>query len=319
VWVAFLTPGVHRLPVAVALVLVVTGCAGAPPSETGTPDTGAGPLPADTVEVTVTQVVDGDTIRIRYANGTDDTVRLLGVDTPEIRADNDPTEFEGVPDTEAGRDCLRRAGGDASAFVADALLDERIAVAVDPNTDRRDRYDRLLAYVVADDRLFNYRLVTSGHARVYTASPFSRKERFLDAETTARENRRGLWRCVDPDSLTAEPTATASDTGFAIAEINANAAGDDNENLNDEYVVFTNRGDDPLNLSDWTVSDAGGHSYTFENETLGSGERVTLHTGTGTDTQWHRYWGATTAIWGNDGDTVVVRNADGAVVIERSY
>jgi len=190
---------VHRCSVVVALALVVAGCGGAPVSETGTPYAGAGPLPTDTVEVTVTDVVDGDTIRVRYANGTEDTVRLVGVDTPEVRADNDPTEFEGVPDTETGRDCLRRAGGDASTFATDALLGEQVGVAVDPNTDRRDRYDRLLAYVVANDRLFNYRLVAAGHARVYTESPFSRQGRFLDAETAARENRRGLWRCVEPE------------------------------------------------------------------------------------------------------------------------
>jgi len=310
---------VHRLPVAVALVIVVAGCAGAPVSETGTPYSGAGPLPTDTVNVTVTDVVDGDTVEIEYANGTEDTVRLVGVDTPEVRGTTDPTEFEGVSDTDAGRDCLRSAGDDAARFATDALLGEAVGIAVDPETDRRDRYDRLLAYVVADDQLFNYRLVASGHARVYDQSPFSRKIRFLDAERRARQNRRGLWRCVDPDSVTPNPTATASDTAFEIVEINADAAGNDNENLNDEYIVFTNRGDGPLNLSGWTVSDAAGHSYTFENGTLDAGEQIALHTGNGTDTQRHRYWGATTAIWGNDGDTVVVRNADGAVVIERSY
>jgi len=191
---------VYRLSVAVALALVVAGCGGAPVSETGTPDSGAGPLPSDTVEATVTDVVDGDTIRIRYPNGTEDTVRLIGVDTPEVHTANDPTEFEGVPDTGAGRDCLRRAGRDATEFATDALLGEAVGIAVDPDTDRRDRYDRLLAAVVADDRPFNYRLVAAGHARAYTESPFSRKDRFLDAERRTREDRRGLWRCVDVDA-----------------------------------------------------------------------------------------------------------------------
>lgn len=196
---AVLGPGVSRLTIAVVLVLVLAGCGGTPVSETGTPYSGAGPLPDDTVEATVTDVVDGDTIRIRYANGTEDTVRLVGVDTPEVHADNDPTEFEGVPDTGAGRDCLRQAGDDASAVATDALFGERVGIAVDSETDRRDRYDRLLAYVVADDRLVNYRLIAAGHARVYTESPFSRKDRFLDAETGAREDGRGLWRCTDPE------------------------------------------------------------------------------------------------------------------------
>ncbi|MFZ2510961.1 MAG: hypothetical protein WAW85_07730 [Gordonia sp. (in: high G+C Gram-positive bacteria)] len=51
----------------------VTGTATAVPSER--PVEAAGP-------VTVTYVVDGDTIKVRDAGGRDNTVRLVGIDTP---------------------------------------------------------------------------------------------------------------------------------------------------------------------------------------------------------------------------------------------
>ena len=190
--------------VALALLVVVAGCGGVPPvtgDATGgvTPVTSdaasAGP-PAETTAVTDTAVVDGDTVRIEYGDGTQDTVRLIGVDTPEVNAENDPAEFEGVPDTEAGADCLREAGMNATNIAKTALLGETVGIATDPNLDRRGYYDRLLAYVVVDGRLFNYRLVADGHARVYD-SDFTRHGNFTDAETAAREQRRGLWRCVD--------------------------------------------------------------------------------------------------------------------------
>jgi len=96
---------------ALLVVLVVAGCSGFAAPEAG----GSAPqLPSDTTEASITAVVDGDTVRVAYDNGIEDTVRLVGVDTPEVHTTNDPTEFEGVPDTEAGRDCLRRAGTDAS-------------------------------------------------------------------------------------------------------------------------------------------------------------------------------------------------------------
>ncbi|WP_135303852.1 lamin tail domain-containing protein [Haloarcula amylovorans] len=328
----------RRLPFAalLALTVVLAGCGGftMPAEQTATPQRtaanpggetaagvpSAGPLPEGRTTVSVTAVVDGDTIRIEYDNGTRDTVRLVGVDTPEVNAENDPAEFEGVPTTAAGSECLRGAGIDASNFAKNRLLGETVEIAFDPATERRGYYDRLLAYVVVDDRLFNYRLVTTGHARVYDESPFTRKDRFLEAESAAREARKGLWQCVDPDSVDrSTPTVTVSESGLVVAGIHADAEGNDNENLNDEYVVFANRGDDSISLSGWTVTDGADHRYTFGESTLAPGERVTLYTGSGSDTERERYWGANGAVWNNGGDTITVQNADGTVVLERSY
>jgi len=309
-----------RLVVLALVTVVLAGCGGfafsGPGGSTPTP----GPLPADTTEASVTAVVDGDTARVAYDNGIEDTVRLVGIDTPEVHTTNDPTEYEGVPDTEAGRDCLRRAGTDASTAAKDDILGATVGLAFDPNTDRRDRYGRLLAYVVNDGDLFNYQLVAQGHARVYTESPFSREAEFLAAERAAREDRRGLWRCTDPDAVTsATDTATPSQSGLALAEINADAGGNDNENLNDEYIVFANRGESKLNITGWTVSDDANHRYTLDRFTLASGARVTLHTGSGTDTDSDLYWGAGSPVWNNGGDIVTVRTVDGSVVLEERY
>jgi len=306
----------------VVLVVVLAGCGGLlPGSDPGVPSAPgtAGSLPAETTQVSVTAVVDGDTIRIEYRNGTRDTVRLVGVDTPEVRGDNDPAEFEGVPDTAAGADCLHSAGTNASNFAKDRLLGRSVGIATDPNLDRRGFYDRLLAYVVVDDRLFNYQLVATGRARVYD-SEFSRGDSFTAAETSAREARRGLWRCVDPEAADWQTaTATASPSGLALVERHEDATGNDNENLNDEYLVFANRGEEAVSLDGWTVTDATGKSYTFRNYTLGPGERVALYTGSGSDDATARYWGASGAVWNNGGDTVTVRTSGGDVALQRAY
>ncbi|WP_324665227.1 lamin tail domain-containing protein [Haloarcula sediminis] len=304
----------------VVVLVVLAGCGGVVPSGDGPTAPGtAGSLPTETTQVSVTAVVDGDTVRVEYRNGTRDTVRLVGVDTPEVRGENDPAEFEGVPDTAAGGDCLRGAGTNASNYAKDRLFGRTVGIATDPNLDRRGYYDRLLAYVVVDDRLFNYQLVATGRARVYD-SDFSRGDSFRAAEAGAREARRGLWRCVDPDAADWEtPTATTSPSGLALVEIHEDAAGNDNENLNDEYLVFANRGDSELNLTGWTVTDAAGRNHTFRNYSLAPGERVTLYTGSGTDNRTARYWGASGAVWNNDGDTVTVRTSGGAVALRRAY
>ncbi|AJF27423.1 endonuclease [Haloarcula hispanica] len=317
----------RRLAFGLVVVLVVAaGCSGfttspSQPAGTAVDSQSAVDVPEPAVTVTVTAVVDGDTIQVAYENGTGDTVRLVGVDTPEVHTENDPAEFEGVPETDAGASCLRRAGTNASSLAKQQLLGETVGLAFDQNLDRRGYYDRLLAYVVLDGTLFNYRLVETGHARVYD-SEFSRTDRFYAAEDAARSDRRGLWRCTDPDAVTHTAIAdggTESASGVEIAEIHPDATGNDNENLNDEYVTLTNTGDAALDLSGWTVSDEAGHQYAFTDLTLDPNASVTLYTGSGTDTDTERYWGRNGAVWNNDGDTVVVRNASGETVLRQSY
>lgn len=310
--------------------LVLAGCTAADPATTATVGESVENTPIDDstvadaelstptsarsgVRVTVTRVVDGDTLEIKYRNGSTDTVRLLGVDTPEVHVAENPREYEGVPDTDAGETCLGEAGDAASAFVSRTVGGETVRLA----GDDRDRYDRLLAFVVHDGANLNYRLVADGYARVYD-SQFRDRERFYRAEARAQRTHTGLWACAADSQRTA---TTGSDGGpLAVAAIAADAPGNDNANLGRETVTFENRGANALALSGWTVRDEAGHTYSFpDRSALAPGARLTLHTGRGTDTKTDRYWGLTSAVWNNDGDTVIVEDATGVVVARRSY
>jgi micrococcal nuclease len=151
--------------------------------------------PAETVTATVTDVVDGDTVEVRLADGRAETVRLVGVDTPEVRAENQPGEYEGVPDSADGVDCLRRAGREGSAYATARLDGAEVTLAFDPRTDRRGGYGRLLAYVYVDGRNLNHELVAAGHARVYETE-FAFRGPFRDSESAAQSAARGLWSCA---------------------------------------------------------------------------------------------------------------------------
>jgi competence protein ComEC len=105
-----------------------------------------------------------------------------------------------------------------------------------------------------------------------------------------------------------------------VDEIHENAFGYDHWNTNEEYIVFENNGDDPLDLSGWTVENEEGHTYAFpEGYTLEPHSKVSLHTGTGDDSATDLYWGSDRAIWKNEGDTVLVKNDRDAVVLKESY
>jgi len=321
-----------RLAVA-SLVLLVTlaGCAGVVDgvAEPGSGAPGGGQGASDgandgrELSVTVLTVVDGDTVDIRYDNGTTDTVRMLGIDTPEVYGGNDPAEFEGVPDSRAGRDCLGEAGDAASVALRERITsaDMEVTLVLDPLSDGRGDYGRLLAYVEVNGTDVNQWLVADGYARVYD-STFARSDDYYAAESAAQDGGAGLWTCRSPESAAdfGDDWGTPSESGLVLSTLHYDAAGNDNENLNDEYVVFENRGEEPVALGGWTVRDEAGHTYTFaDGFALDPGDPVTLYTGSGTDTATERYWGRSGAVWNNGGDTVTLVDGSGATVLERSY
>jgi micrococcal nuclease len=131
----------------------------------------------------VVKVVDGDTIRVRTAAGTE-RVRLIGIDTPETVK----------PDTAV--QCFGRA---ASAETH-RLLDGR-SVRLVQDAEARDRYGRLLAYVYRrPDGLFvNAELARRGFARQLTIPPNVRfADRFRALVAQARDAGRGLWAACRP-------------------------------------------------------------------------------------------------------------------------
>jgi competence protein ComEC len=125
---------------------------------------------------------------------------------------------------------------------------------------------------------------------------------------------------VATDGGTDTSNTDGSDVALAVAEINADAEGDDRENLNDEYLVFTNTDDESLDLSGWTVQDESGMTYTFpDGITLQPGADLTLRTGSGEDTDNELYWGANRPIWNNNGDTVIISNSNGEQILTEGY
>jgi competence protein ComEC len=129
------------------------------------------------------------------------------------------------------------------------------------------------------------------------------------------------------DPVTIQDTATPDETVVAdgavsleLAAVNADAEGDDRDNLADEYIVLTNNGSQAISMGGWTVSDAAGRSYSIpDGFTLDPGASVMIHTGSGSDSETDLCWGSGTPIWNNDGDTVIVRASDGTIVLEESY
>lgn len=109
------------------------------------------------------------------------------------------------------------------------------------------------------------------------------------------------------------PQANAA-SSIQFRRIQYDSPGTDNRtnaSLNAEYVVLKNVTTRNISIKDWTVRDAANHVYKFGSFTLGAGKSVTLHTGRGTNSATHRYWGSGNYIWNNTGDTATLKTPSG--------
>ncbi len=135
---------------------------------------------------TVSWIHDGDTLNVDGIG----KVRLLGIDCPEK---NDSQRDRYLRGQGVSRARLRAVAGEALQFNISRVKGQK--VALHPGAQQKDRYGRLLAYVVLPDgQMLNRLLLEKGYAVVYRRFDFSHKDDFLRAEAEARRNKVGLWR-----------------------------------------------------------------------------------------------------------------------------
>ncbi len=262
-------------------------------------------------------MVDGDTIKVEI-DGVVYTVRYIGIDTPETVHPSLPVE---------------PLGKEAAAKNAELVADKMVMLEKD--ISETDQYGRLLRYVWVGEVLVNAELVRLGYAQVVTFPPDVRyQDLLLSLQREARAEERGLWglppaptatdtlvASIEPTILPAATLVTATSGRIRVAPdcSKFDAAGNDHQNLNDEYVCLRNEDSVPINLHRWKIRDIANHVYIFPQFVLLPGTTVTLHTGRGENTSHDLYWGRTQAVWNNDGDTVWLYDSAGNLIHEYSY
>ncbi len=166
------------------LSMVTTGSSSASIPQTETPSADA-PL---TEKVTVKRVVDGDTIWVQDASGTDFKVRIIGIDAPETEKEGQKGEF---------------FADEATLFTEQVLLKKEIYLERDVSDT--DKYGRYLRYVWLTEPqngdeetilLYNFSalMVRGGYACFVAIGDDTKYEDVLsDAELSARSDKLGMW------------------------------------------------------------------------------------------------------------------------------
>jgi micrococcal nuclease len=198
---------------------------GRAPSGPNVPPTPALTAPVGDVSdgVTVTRVIDGDTIEIAggdpstSAQGSPSTsaqgrerVRYIGINTPETVDPRKPVQCFGVEASARNKELV---GGKVVRLVRDV--------------SDRDRYGRLLRYVWAGDTFVNLALVREGYAAADTYPPdVAHAEEFRQAEAEARAAGRGLWSgCGAPPPPPPANASTGSSASGCLIKGNIGSTG----------------------------------------------------------------------------------------------
>ena len=137
------------------------------------------------IEVKFNKCVDGDKKK-KKINGEKKRVRLLAIDTPESVTPDKPVEAYGKEASELTCNLVKNA--------------TKIEIEYDINSDKEDKYGRVLAYVYVDDKMIQKELLSKGLARVaYLYKDYLYTNEFKELEKVARENKIGLWNLDNPE------------------------------------------------------------------------------------------------------------------------
>lgn len=139
------------------------------------------PLESEVFEkVTVTAVTDGDTIKVRRADGTEVPVRYIGIDTPEIKHQGNGEE---------------EAFGQQATEMNASLVEGKV-VYLQRDAEETDRYGRLLRYVYLEDgAMVNYVIIRLGYATILTIPPnVAFQQKLFSGYELAKEEKRNLYK-----------------------------------------------------------------------------------------------------------------------------
>lgn len=145
--------------------------------------------------VKVTKVVDGDTIHVML-DGKDQTIRVIGIDTPETVDPRKPVQCMGLA---------------ASSRAKELLTDKTVRLEADLTQGDKDKYGRLLRYVFIDGVTdYGHSTIAEGFAHEYTYdAPYKYRAEYKQAQKDAEIQKRGLWAenaCITSTPIQSGPT-----------------------------------------------------------------------------------------------------------------
>lgn len=130
-------------------------------------------------KVNFSKCVDGDTFKV-LLDDKEYTVRMLAIDTPESVHPSKGVEYYGK---------------EASDFTCDKVTKAKtIELEYDDNSDKLDKYERLLAWVFVDGELLQQTLIERGYAKIaYLYGDYKYTNMLQEKQELAEVTNLGIW------------------------------------------------------------------------------------------------------------------------------
>lgn len=232
----------------------------------------------------VSHVYDGDTITL----DTGDKVRVKWVNTPEKRP-------------------LEPFALEATRLAERTVLGRVVDLVVDPDNPR-DGYGRLIAGVRTKHGDLSLKLIEEGLGHVFLIPPEPEDpSELLAAQRRARAAKKGIW--------STDRYAGA----LHVSSFHADARGDDELNVNGEYLRVCNITDEPIDVQGYYFTNHDGDKFELPSLTVPAGHTVLVHTGRGEHQhdpaiQLEIFLGHPKPVWNNDYDQATLFDPKGEQV-----
>ena len=123
--------------------------------------------------------VDGDTIKVLLDNKKY-TIRMLAVDTPESVHPTKGVEYYGKEASDYTCNLVKNA--------------KKLEIEYDEDSDKTDKYDRLLVWVFVDGKLLQKELISNGYAKVaYLYGDYKYTSELETAQELVSAKNIGIW------------------------------------------------------------------------------------------------------------------------------
>jgi micrococcal nuclease len=220
----------------------------------------------------VERVIDGDTAVI---NG--ESVRLLGINSPERG---------------------EKYYDEAKEYLEELILNKSVKLKY--GKDKRDIYDRILAYIFMDNKNMNLGLVKNGFANFYF--PFEKDVYYNDFKKA--------WeKCIKGNKNLCEKSTDKCSNCIKLKEFD----------YKNEIITLGNVCMFECDLNKWGIKDEGRKNFVFPDVNLKSKKEIKIKVGKGKNSESIIYWVRSSYVWTKTGDTLFLRDSAGKLVLWENY
>lgn len=175
-------------------------------------------------KVEFSDCVDGDTIKV-LLEGKEYTARLLAIDTPESVHPQKPVEYYGK---------------EASDYTCNKIKNaKKLEIEYDDNSDRMDKYDRLLVWVFTDGVLLQKDLIENGYAKVaYLYDDYKYTSELEKVQELTSAKNIGIWNEEEKNKYNGEKNITEDITDEEENSTTLSTSVKDNESYSTKDIII---------------------------------------------------------------------------------